>query len=176
MIPYLPTAVTLLRLASLPSLISLISLGEVFFADAVFILAIGSDLADGYLARKMGLSSRFGANFDATVDFVFIGGTFLYFVLSGTYPFWVMFLISTMFLQYLVTSKLLKVTFDPIGKYYGSLLYGAIGLTLLFKSQAAETIILYDLVSVSIFTFSSRTAYLFKKRKERKYVCTIETM
>jgi phosphatidylglycerophosphate synthase len=161
--PYLPTAVTLLRLLALPFLVSLIVAGQVFFADLLFILAIGSDFADGYLARKMGLSSKLGANFDVAVDSVFTGGMFLYFILSGVYPSWVLFLIIAMFLQYMVTSKLLKITFDPIGKYYGSLLYGAIGLTMLFKGQPAQNIILYSLVGVSIFTLSSRLVYLIRK-------------
>ena len=164
-IPYLPTAVTLLRLLALPFLFSLITTGQVLFADLLFILAIGSDLADGYLARKMGLSSRFGANLDVIVDTIFTGGMFLYFSLSGIYPSWAFFLIIFMFLQFILTSKLLKITFDPIGKYYGSLLYGAIGLTMLFTGQLAQNIILYSLVVASILTLSGRFVYLIKKRQ-----------
>jgi phosphatidylglycerophosphate synthase len=162
-IPYLPTAVTFLRLLALPFLVSLIVAEQIFFADLLFILAISSDLADGYLARKMHFSSRFGANLDVTVDAFFVGGIFLYFVFSGVYPFWVLLLIFGMYVQYLLTSKLLKITFDPIGKYYGSLLYGAIGLTMLFDGQPAENIILYSLVGVSILTLSSRLVYIAKK-------------
>jgi phosphatidylglycerophosphate synthase len=163
-VPYLPTAVTLLRLLALPFLVSLIIIGQVFFADLLFVLAIGSDLADGYLARKLGLSSQLGAYVDVTVDSVFTGGIFFYFILSGIYPSWVLFLIISMFLQFILTSKLLKITFDPIGKYYGSLLYGAIGLTMLFRVQLVQNIILYALLGVSIFTFSSRLVYLVRKR------------
>lgn len=162
-IQYLPLAVTVLRLLAFPFLVSLITSGQVLFADLLFILAIYSDFADGYLARKMGLSSRLGANLDVTVDTVFIGGMLLYFILSGIYPAWVLFLIVSMFLQFILTSKLLKITYDPIGKYYGSLLFGAIGLTMLFNGHLAQNIILYSLVGVSIFTFSSRLVYLSKK-------------
>jgi phosphatidylglycerophosphate synthase len=160
--PYLPTAITLLRLLTLPFLVSLLTIGQTLFADLLFILAIGSDFADGRLARKIAISSQLGADFDVTVDTIFIGGMFLYFVLSGVYPSWVLFLIISMFLQYILTSKLLKITFDPIGKYYGSLLYGAIGLTMLFKGQLAQNIIFYSLVGVSIFTFLSRIVFLSK--------------
>jgi CDP-diacylglycerol--glycerol-3-phosphate 3-phosphatidyltransferase len=162
-ITHLPTAITFLRLAALPFLVSLITVGQVFFADLLFIFAIGSDFADGYLARKMSLSSQIGAYFDVTVDFIFSGGMFLYFILSRIYPSWVLFLITGMFLQYILTSKLLRITLDPIGKYYGSLLYCAIGLTLLFKSQPAPNMILYSLVTATIFTLSSRIVYLIKK-------------
>ena len=116
-------------------------------------------------ARKMGISSRFGANLDVTVDTIFTGGMFLYFSLSGIYPFWAFLLIVFMFLQFILTSKMLKITFDPIGKYYGSLLYGAIGLTMLFTGQLAQNIILYSLVVASILTLSSRLVYLIKKRQ-----------
>jgi len=166
--PYLPNAITLLRVAVLPFLVSFVLFGQLFLADALFLVAIGSDLADGYLARKMCVCSKLGAIFDSAVDFVFAGGMFLYFVLAGIYPSWVFFLILAMFLQYLSTSRLMKVSFDPIGKYYGSILYGAIGLTLLFRGQGAERIILYSLVSASIFTLSSRIAYLIKKCKRWK--------
>jgi phosphatidylglycerophosphate synthase len=168
--PYLPTAVTFLRLLSLPFLVSLIIIGQIFFADLLFILAISSDLADGYLARKMRFSSQFGANLDVTVDAFFTGGLFLYFVLSGIYPSWVLLLIFAMYAQYILTSELLKITFDPIGKYYGSLLYGAIGLTMLFKGQLAQNIILYSLMTVSIFTLLSRLVYLSKKCARKKNV------
>ena len=156
--------ITLLRLLALPLLVSLMSAGQIFFADLLFILAIGSDLADGYLARKMRFCSRFGANFDSAVDAVFVGGLFLYFIYVGIYPSWVLLLITAMYIQYILTSKLFKLTFDPIGKYYGSLLYGAIGLTMLFREQLALNLILYSLVSVSLFTLLSRLAYLIRKR------------
>jgi len=159
-LPHIPTAVTLLRLLAFPFLVSLITAGQLLFADLIFILAITSDFADGYLARKMQSSSQLGANCDIAVDCAFISGMFLYFVLSGIYPFWVLLVIIGMFLQYIVTRKLLKIAFDPIGKYYGSLLYGAIGLTMLFKGQIAQSIILYSLLGVSIFTVSSRAIYL----------------
>jgi len=162
---YVPTAITLLRLIAVPFFVSLIIERQIFFADLLFILAIGSDLADGYFARKMNCSSKFGANLDVIVDFLFIGGTFLYFILSGIYPYWVLILIISMFLQFILTSKLFKITLDPIGKYYGSLLYGGIGLTMLFRGPLSESVILYSLIGVSIFTVTSRLIYLSKKRR-----------
>ena len=168
MIPYLPTLVTLIRLVSLPFLISFLVSEQLLFADLLFIFAIGTDLVDGYIARKTGSSSQFGANVDVTVDSCFVGGIFLYFVLSGIYPSWVLLLIAVMFSQYILTSKLFKITFDPVGKYYGSLLYGAIGLTMLFRGNVAENIILYSLLSVSLFTLSTRLIYLLRHKSRRK--------
>ncbi len=158
---YLPSAVTFLRLSALPILTSLMYAGQVVPADLVFLLAIFSDLADGYLARKLKVSSKFGANFDACVDFLFIGGVFLYFTIERIYPAWVLLTIVAMFVQFLLSSKLTHVMFDPVGKYYGSLLYGAIGLTMLFPGQSARFTIMIAFACVSIASISSRLIFYF---------------
>ena len=79
--------------------------------------------------------TKFGAYFDATVDFIFIIGMFRIFVTAELYPYWVLPLMLFAFVQFMITSFLYKEIYDPIGKYYGSLLYGAIGLTLLFSGK-----------------------------------------
>lgn len=137
---------------------------QVILADFLFLLAISSDFVDGCLARKLKVSSKFGASLDACVDFLFIGGVFLYFTISGIYPAWVLGIITAMFVQFLVTSKFTKVNFDPVGKYYGSLLYGAIGLTLLFPWQTARDIITVAFLGVTIASLSSRLIYYVKER------------
>ncbi|MFO0808713.1 MAG: CDP-diacylglycerol--glycerol-3-phosphate 3-phosphatidyltransferase [Gemmataceae bacterium] len=44
----------------------------------VFVAAAITDWLDGYLARKQGLTSAFGRNFDPLVDKVLIGGAFIF--------------------------------------------------------------------------------------------------
>jgi phosphatidylglycerophosphate synthase len=161
--PYLPSAVSCLRLAAVPFLILTIREGQVLFADILFLLAIASDKADGCLARKLGVSSRLGAAFDALVDFLFVGGMFLYFVLVNIYPIWVFILVVFMFVQFILTSQSSKIVFDPVGKYYGSLLYGAIGLTLLFSETFARNIIMISFAGVTIFTVMTRLIFLMRK-------------
>ncbi len=167
-ISYLPSTFTLLRLATLPTLIFLIDTGQIIPADSLFLLAIGSDLADGYLARKLKVSSKFGANFDASVDFLFIGGVFLYFTIENIYPPWVLLTIVAMFVQFLLSSKLTHVMFDPVGKYYGSLLYGAIGLTMLFPGQNARFTIMIAFACVTIASISSRLVFYFIHHRRAK--------
>ncbi len=162
---YLPSAVTLLRLASAPLLVFLIDAGHVITADSLFLLAIFSDLADGYLARKLGASSQFGEIIDVGVDFAFVGGLFLYFTVEGIYPACVLIIIAAMFAQFLVTSTFTKVVFDPVGKYYGSLLYGAIGLTMLFSDQIAREIIVVAFIGLTCASLSSRIRYYLESRK-----------
>ncbi len=82
----------------------------------------------------------------------------------GAYPIWVFLVIVTMFVQFLVTSKLTKLVFDSVGKYYGSLLYGAIGLTLLFSTQMVRNVIAVALVGVSGVAVVSRGTCYLKNR------------
>jgi phosphatidylglycerophosphate synthase len=162
---YLPSAVTFLRLGVLPMLVFFMDSGEAVLADSLFLLAISSDLVDGYLARKLGVSSRLGASLDVCIDFLFIAGVFLYFTIRGIYPAWVLMVIIAVFVQFLVTSKLTGVVFDPVGKYYGSLLYGAIGLTMLFPGKIARGMIAVAFVGVSAVSLFGRSIYYLKKRK-----------
>ena len=55
--------------------------------------------------------------------------------------------------------------YDPLGKYYGSMLYGTIGLTLLFPSQSAYTIILAAFIDATIASITSRILYALKLNK-----------
>jgi phosphatidylglycerophosphate synthase len=164
---YVPSAMTFLRLLAFPLTIFSISIGQIVYADLLFIFAITSDFFDGRVARKLGVSSKFGARLDVMVDFAFIGGMFFYFVEMGFYPLWTLLLIVGMFGQFIVTSWLLKMTYDPFGKYYGSLLYGAVGLTLLLSGQFAHSIILFCLVGVTVVSIASRIFYVIKSVGQR---------
>jgi phosphatidylglycerophosphate synthase len=123
----------------------------------LFLLAISSDQLDGYLARKLNVASRFGAYFDILTDFLFISSVFVVFVLKQLYPFWVLALIGVMFLQFVVTNILVKqLIYDPVGKYYGSILYGCIGLTVFTANPLVS-----DLVAIGIL--GSTVASLFSR-------------
>jgi phosphatidylglycerophosphate synthase len=161
---YLPSLVSLVRVIILPFLVYSFIFDFTFAAYALFLLAIGTDFLDGYLARKMNSGTKFGAYFDATVDFIFIIGMFRIFVTSGLYPYWVLPLMLFAFVQFMITSFLYKEIYDPIGKYYGSLLYGAIGLTLLFSGKFFCDIIAVSIVAVTAASLCSRLAYFFHSR------------
>ena len=89
------------------------------------------------------------------------------FSVSGCYPYWVLLLILFKYAQFAITSFSLEIIYDPVGKYYGSLLYGTIGLMLLFSGQAFYNFITLTLVAVSAASFFSRVAYcLYSKKKD----------
>jgi phosphatidylglycerophosphate synthase len=65
---YLPSLLSVLRVIILPFLVYSFIFDYTFAAYVLFLLAIGTDFFDGYLARKMDSATKFGAYFDATVD------------------------------------------------------------------------------------------------------------
>ena len=168
---YLPSLVSMLRLVILPFFVYSFLSGLTLLGYSLFLFAVISDFADGYFAKKLQVTSSFGAYYDSTVDGVFIITMFGVFFLSGCYPYWVLLLILFMYAQFAMTSFSLEVIYDPVGKYYGSLLYGAIGLTLLFSGQAFYNFVTLTLVAVSAASFFSRLSYLFIFRKKQEGFC-----
>lgn len=109
-------------------------------------------MLDGYLARKLALSTKFGTYFDVTTDFIFVFCMFLTFNSKGFVPGWVLVLITLVFAQFIITSIYSDKIYDPVGKYYGSLLYGAIGLRFILSGQ-----FFYDIATVGITGFAAAT-------------------
>ena len=148
---YLPSLVSMLRLVILPFFVYSFLSGLTLLGYSLFLFAVISDFADGYLAKKLQVHSRFGAYY-----------------LTGCYPYWVLLLILFMYAQFILTSFCLKITYDPVGKYYGSLLYGAIGLTLLFSGQALYDFVTLAIVATTALSFFSRLFYwLFSGKHTR---------
>jgi phosphatidylglycerophosphate synthase len=159
----IPNAITLLRLLALPHLVWSFNHEITFAIYALFLFSIGSDFADGYISRKIRAKSNFGANLDIVVDFIFINGMYLTFILSGIYSAWIMVLIIFMFVQFLLTNHASRKTiYDPIGKYYGSLLFGGIGLTLLFPTQIMYNIVTVGIIVSTVAVILSRLLYFLQ--------------
>jgi phosphatidylglycerophosphate synthase len=159
----IPTAISSTRLTVLP-------LFYVFFVNAnvaacLMLLAFSAatDFLDGYLARKMGVASRFGAYFDAFTDFVLMFGAFVIFTFRGIYPFWLPILIATSFAVFLATSCLSKKIYDPIGKYTGSALFIGVVLTLVFPVVEVFGFVQYAYLAFFLVSLTSRIISVLKK-------------
>jgi CDP-diacylglycerol--glycerol-3-phosphate 3-phosphatidyltransferase len=74
----LPNALTLARLVLAGVLFGCIAAEWWLTGLAVFAVAAVTDWLDGYLARRHGLASAFGRNFDPLVDKVLICGAFIF--------------------------------------------------------------------------------------------------
>lgn len=74
----LPNLLTMGRLGLAIVLFACIAFEAWAWALAIFLLAAFSDWLDGYLARKHGLTTAFGRNFDPLVDKVLNCGAFIF--------------------------------------------------------------------------------------------------
>lgn len=133
------------------------------YGAALFLFLLFTDFLDGYLARKLGVSSKFGTYFDVTADFTLVFALLVAFGSEGFYADWVLILVAAVFVGFVLTGRSSSHVYDPVGKYYGSLLYGAIGLRFIFSGP-----LFYSVVTVGVVTFSavailSRAAFLLKK-------------
>jgi phosphatidylglycerophosphate synthase len=153
-----PSGISSLRLAALPIFLYFYTAGNPLACILVFGFSQATDLIDGYVARKLHVASKAGAYFDAAVDFIFISGIFTAFTLSGYYPVWILALIAASFAQFIISSRFTTKLYDPLGKYIGSVLYIAIGLTLLSPTPLVFTIVEVGFSTFAITSFVTRTA------------------
>ena len=163
-----PWAITSLRVVAVPFILYSFNQQIRVATYALFLFAICTDFLDGYVAKKLEATSRLGSYFDVTTDFLFVSGMFLTFILEEFYPLWILLLIVTVFVQFMLTSLYLKRTiYDPVGKYYGSLMYGGVGLTLLFPEQLVYNTVTIGIIVSTIASLFSRLAYFLRAQNHK---------
>ncbi|MDA7771309.1 CDP-alcohol phosphatidyltransferase family protein, partial [Pseudomonadales bacterium] len=118
----LPNALSAARLLLAPLVAASLLEGYATVALALFLVAIATDLADGYLARTWNQTSAFGGLLDHTSDAVFIATTLA--VLSvQQYVNWLLApLVLISFAQYAIDSRVLEghpLRGSQIGRYNG---------------------------------------------------------
>lgn len=126
-----------------------------------------TDLLDGYLARKFALSTKFGTYFDVTTDFILVFCMFLTFNSKGFVPSWVLVLIVFVFAQFVITSVYSDRIYDPVGKYFGSLLYGTIGLRFILSGQFFYDIATVGITGFALATILRRAVFFFKTMRTK---------
>ncbi|MGZ4851056.1 MAG: CDP-alcohol phosphatidyltransferase family protein [Candidatus Bathyarchaeia archaeon] len=160
----IPTFTSSLRIVALPLFFLLYNLGNVAACLGLLVFCAATDFLDGYMARKLNATTRFGAYYDATTDFVLMFGIFAFFYFLGDYPIWLPLLIAAAFIQFIATSFFSKKLYDPIGRYFGSALYIGVVLTLFWPTQAVFSFVQYAFVGFFLISILSRIASLTKKR------------
>ena len=119
----IPNAITLLRLIALPHLVYSFNHLTISITFSIFLASILTDVIDGYVSRKLRATSKLGGYLDVIVDFLFITGIYVSFIFNGIYSPWLLLVIVFVFTQFIVSNIILKKTiYDPIGKYFGSIL------------------------------------------------------
>lgn len=100
----------------------LVAEGQWLLEALVIVLAVGSDVLDGYLARKHEQTSTFGGLLDHASDAVFVTATMVGLVLAGFVPWLLPPLIIAAFGQYMLDSSALSgepLRASIIGRYNG---------------------------------------------------------
>ncbi len=161
-----PSAVTALRLALVLPLVFLVSNNLYFLGAGLFLFLLGTDFFDGYLARRFGVSSIFGTYFDVTTDFIFVFSMFAAFIPKGFCADWVLIVVAAVFAEFLITGLYSNKIYDPVGKYYGSLLYGAIGLRFILSGPLFSDVVTLGVAACAAASILSRAIFLLKERKQ----------
>lgn len=90
---HLPNLLTALRLAAAPALALLLVSGADRAALGVFAFAGLSDAADGFLAKRFGLATRFGRFLDPAADKLLMFAAFFTLTALGITPLWLTLLV-----------------------------------------------------------------------------------
>jgi CDP-diacylglycerol--glycerol-3-phosphate 3-phosphatidyltransferase/cardiolipin synthase len=98
---------------------------------------------------------------DITADFLLVLTAFSAFVVKGIYPLWALLLISLMFTQFIVTSILGRILYDPVGRFYGTFLFAVIGVTLALPKPLVYFSLLAGVLAMTIVSVTSRSVFFF---------------
>jgi len=159
----IPSTITSLRFISAPVFYIIFNKCSCIFAICLFIFAALTDVVDGKLARKMEVTSVFGAYLDVIADFILIIVAFSAFIKNNWYSIIVLIPIIISFILFLMSSKSRRLIYDPIGKYTGTILMVMIAITLLIPYSSIRKIITYLLCLCFIISMSSRLFFFRKK-------------
>ncbi len=93
LVSYIPNLITILRVGAVPVLIVLLK-NEYYQPALLLFLAAGvSDALDGYIAKRYGVQSKFGAILDPVADKVLLVSCFVMLTLLGHIPFWLLVIV-----------------------------------------------------------------------------------
>ena len=104
----LPNALSGMRLLIAPLMVWMLLSGWFAVALVLFIVAVASDLADGYLARTLGQVTRLGRVLDHSADAVLVCGICSVYAYFGSLPVLLPLLIGFSFVQYVLDSEVLR--------------------------------------------------------------------
>jgi len=116
--------------------------------------------------QKITPSSPLEAYLDPIADFAFVLVSFYAFSLRQFYPSWILFVFVFMFLFFIISSNKREPLYDPLGKYYGTFLLTAIGITLLFPMEVVFNDVLLLIIAYTVGLIIYRTVYLWNSRRE----------
>jgi len=170
MMRHLPNLLSALRLALAPFAAWAVLNDHDSAALAAFAVAGLSDLLDGWIARRFGFTSRFGACLDPIADKLLMLFCFIALLRVGAVPLWLVVLVLGRDLLVAVGVGLawalsLPLRMAPLGVGKAAtaveLLYIGAALLLLALDRDAPSLMLAAAATVSLFVVLSGLAYLY---------------
>lgn len=132
-------ALTLLRLLMAPALAGAVLHGVPVVAAALFALAVGTDFADGWVARRYGEATSFGGFADHLVDATFVTAGTAALAWGGALPAPLPWLIALAFAQYALDSRALAASGlvpSRLGRWNGIAYYAIIAVPIVRDALA----------------------------------------
>lgn len=146
-----PTALTLLRVAMLPGIVLCLLERHLALAFSLYAVAMLTDVADGWVARRFGQITALGTVMDPIVDIVFNLAMIAGLWAAGLLPAWVFATGALRYAVLLVGGACLYLFVGPVriqptwfGRMTGVLMSGLVGLLVLLRLRggaAAERLV-----------------------------------
>jgi phosphatidylglycerophosphate synthase len=122
-------ALTLLRLLAAPALVAAVLGHSPVVAGLLFALAVATDLADGWVARRYGEASPLGGLADHTVDALFVTAGCAAWAVRGELPLLLPCAIALAFTQYALDSRPApRLRGSSLGRWNGIAYFVAVGI------------------------------------------------
>lgn len=156
----LPSLVSASRLAMVVPLFGAIVMGRRQAALTWLLAICVTDVVDGVLARRLDAATDAGAFLDVSADFVVVVVGFVALARVGALPSWMLALIGVMFAQFVLSSTRRRPLYDPVGRYYGGLLFAVIAVALVIPDEAVWHVLTLGVLGVTLVSWLSRLWYL----------------
>ncbi len=136
-----PSTITLTRVALVPAFLVFMAAGRFRLAFIAYVIAIVTDIVDGWVARRFRQETRFGTILDPLADILCSFWLFVGLYIGGLAPFLALVLAALRMLLLLVGGSYLYVTRGSVhihstipGKMTGLLLTGLVGALIAFAA------------------------------------------
>jgi len=160
-----PTVLTLLRLAALPAVVLLWLRESLILALILYVALALTDLADGWMARRLRAVTKAGTWLDPIVDIVVLLTLLAVLSLGGRLPLWAPIAPSLAAVAFLLTSRR-KPRYGLVGKHYGAILYVAVGISMLGLPASGQMGIAATVTALGIVAMAARLSAGPKTRAE----------
>ena len=132
LISKIPNILSFSRILTAPAIVVLLNLQKIHIAYGLFLISALSDFLDGHIARKLNAVNSWGWFIDSSADFILIGVLLGHFCSIGYVSVFLVLLIITSFITFVITGVFNKYPYDTYGKYIGVFCYICIGIMMAF--------------------------------------------